>query len=227
MKKIFAISILLSMAVLLFALTETETWAGTEWNTPWTFVADVGACDSTNTWDYSATGGNPDNCRIRVCIGKNDNAIEGHIEWTGTWEDLGVPSGNTVSTVQMTDVDTIAHAYSVCDQLDIGEFTLRNSSDVLVATMWAGRTPSGQEGSWTSEGSQSAQSVGGLTAGNSSIELWFQGFHNTGNNAAAECSFKIDNLDISIEHTATSGATQHRIFVTWKQGENGFVRASD
>lgn len=211
------------LAATLFATDLNYTWANTEWNTPWTAVADYGACDTQNDFDYQTTGGNPDYFRRRWCVGRNDNNILMHAEWTGTWETLGVPSGNTVSTIQMTDVDTKMITWNVCDATDMGPFELRDSSDTLVATLWSGRSPTAAEGSWTSEGSQSAQSVGSLTASSSSIELWFRSLTNTGNNSSAECTFGIDNLDITVVHTSPPSTTVNKLLITF-DGQGRIVR---
>ena len=224
MRRLLSIAALLATASLLFALTELETWAdSTQWNTPWTFVPPGTACDTTNDWNYSATGGNTDGpCRIRTCVGRNDTSTGGHIDWTGTWEDLGVSAGNTVSTVQMTDVATKSLTWNVCDAMTIGPFELRDSADALVSTLWAGRSPTAAEGSFTAEGSQAAQSVGTLTASNASIELWLNSSHDTGNDSVAECSLVVDDLDISIEHAAAAGRN-NRVIITRVRFENGKV----
>ena len=195
----------------------TKTWANsTDWQEGAFSVSYTGACDSTNTFPYSATGGNTDAaCRQRICIGRNDNGVIANLTWAGTWETLGVPPGSIVSTVQMTDIATKMHAWNVCNSATLGPYALYTSADALVATLWTGRSPTAIEGSFTAEGSQSAQSVGSLTASDASIKLVLSMTTATGNNAAAERSATFDDFDISIAYSGASGAAKRRIIVTW------------
>jgi hypothetical protein len=188
---------LVLLAVPSFAADVDKTWAGAEWNTTWTDVSNSGACDTTNQFVYSATNGNPDNCRIATCLGRNDVSSR-HSEWAGTWEGLGVTAGWTVSTVQHLDTDTKLLTDTGCDSIVFGPLELRDSSNNLVATLWSGRTATTQEESFTAEGSDSAQSVGSLTASNSNIELWFNVTMDIANAANQTCVGVIDNLDLRI-----------------------------
>jgi len=176
------------------------TWAGTEWNTTWTDVSNSGACDTVNTFGYVTTDGNPTNCRKQTCTGRNDIASR-HSEWAGTWESLGVTAGWTITTVQMLDIDTKLLTDTGCDSATMGPLELHNSADVLVATLWVGRTVTAAEGSFNAAGSQTAQSVGSLTASNSNIELWLNGSLDIANSVAQSCVTVFDNLDIRIVAT--------------------------
>jgi hypothetical protein len=215
--------LVVAASCLLWGATATYTWDTTDWNTPWGYVEISNNCATTGEWVYSATGGNPDHMRQATCVGRSDT-LDAHIDCTGTWEDLGVTPGNVVSTVQMTDADTYATVWSDCDSIEMGDFELRDSGDSLVATLWAGRDPTSADGDWVAEGSQSAQGVGGLTASNSSIELWLHTNLNTGNAAAGTCTWKIDNLDISIVHAPPATSSISEMLVTSVRFKDGLAR---
>ena len=216
MRKILYTSILLiAAALLLFADTTTETWTDTaDWAT-FTCSDTTDNCDVTSSCAENTTADcdTGDSCWETYCEGRSDEKL-GHTEWTGAWTDFGVTAGHTVSTVQMTDVRTRFDSYSTCNVATAGPYELRNSSDTLVSTLWTGRTASGSEGSYTSEGSQSAQGCGSICAAASSIELWFGYDLQTGNDMNANCGYLLDELDISIEHAVVAAADRHRIMVT-------------
>lgn len=203
---------LLTFALLLWADTATFTWDDTDWNTTWTNGGGC-TCDTSCVLEYQTTGGNPDHRRRNRCEGKQDLPT-GHHEWTGTWENLGVTPGNTVSTVQMTDVDYQYTTDSNCDDVDIGPFELRDSANTLVATMWAGTGSLTTAGAYAAAGSQSAVSVGALSASNASIELWFQMIMDTANITGAICESSFDNLDISIVHSTPATNKLNRMIIS-------------
>jgi hypothetical protein len=213
---VFPVAILLlSASWLLFAATATNTWTGTEWDTDWTGVTTTNNCDIFGIIFYNESSCDGDSsCFYGYCEGRSDELF-GYALWTGAWTDLGVTGGNVVSSIQMTDVRTRCIDYSTCLEATIGPFELRDSSDALVSTMWSGRTASSAEGSYTTEGSQSAVGCGSICAAASSIELWFHWTLDTGNAMNALCTFWVDELDISIEHdVAATGILRRRPMTT-------------
>jgi hypothetical protein len=214
MKRMVPVVLLLVAASwLLWGATATATWADGEWNTAWTGVTITNTCDVTSTFAYEATGGDPTHNWYMYCEGRNDS-LDVHIDWTGTWEDLGVTVSNVVSSVQMTDLGTNCTDYTTCGEATFGPFELRDSTDTLVSTLWAGRTASADEDAWTAEGSQTAQGCGSICASGSSIELWMNGLWDTANAMNATCGGRIDNLDISIEHAAGAATVANPLLIT-------------
>jgi len=209
----------LALPHVLHGVNFDKTWAGSEWDADWTSTDDggTGNCDSTDTFDYSTSNGNPSDNRTRLCVGRNDDSNR-YLVWSGTWETLGVTAGFTVSTVQMLDIDTKFLTDTVCDDVVFGPLELRNSGGTLVATLWSGRTSTTEEASFTAEGSQTAQSVGSLTASNASIQIWLHGRNDTGNNAAATCTSIFDNLDIRI---SAESASRRVFFIGSAGGRKG------
>jgi hypothetical protein len=184
------------------------TWAGAEWNTTWA-DADIGTdCDTTNSFVYSATGGNTGNCRIATCTGRNDVGQRESV-WAGTWETLGVTAGWTVSTVQFLDMDTQLTTDTGCDSAVFGPVILTNSADTVIGTMWEGRTATTQEAGWTAEGADPAISVGASSASNSSIKIRIKSTLDIANSTAQSCVATYDNLDIRI---VASSYTRKRVY---------------
>lgn len=214
MKRFLSVLFVTTFATFLLFASTTNITFDDEWtDTDWTYVEVLNTCTTTGEFAYSATGGNPTHQRVSNCTSKSDE-LDAHVDWTGTWEDLGVTSGDVVSTIQMTGLDTYCTTYYVCLTMTMGPLQLRDSGDSLVATLWTGRTATEADADWVAEGSQSAQSVGSLTASNSSIELWLTTKNYTGNDNAASCIAGFDNLALSIEHTTPASVIPRRIIVT-------------
>jgi len=112
----------------------------------------------------------------------------------------------------MTDVDYQYTTDTSCDDVDIGPFELRNSSNTLVSTMWAGTGSLTTAGAYAAAGSQTAVGVGALGASTSSIELWMQTILDTANVTAAICTSSFDNLDVTVTHSL---ATRSRNIIAW------------
>ncbi len=214
-----AFQILCLLAAIGLATDLLYTWAGTEWNSGWSSGVESGVCDTTTACAYDTGNGNPTYCFTCTCKGKNDSGAP-YWQWAGTWETLGVTPGNVVSTIRLTDVDTKALTWTNCTTMTIGPLTLRDSGGALVATMWAGRSPTAAEGSWTAEGSDPAQSVGSLMASSASIRLRFLGQFKIANTSNSQCTSAVDNLDITIVHALPSGA-KRKLVITFKGGPNG------
>lgn len=148
----------------------------------------------------STTVGNPAASLDTISTGRN-NADTSYWLWSGTWEDLGVPSGSTVTAIRLNGVDSKTRAWNVVDAVTIGPYQLRDSSGVSQATLWAGRNPTGLEGSWVSTGAQSDQSVpSALQSSGSTIQLYLERTIDTGNNSAASAAFNEDNISFVITY---------------------------
>lgn len=193
-------------AAWLLASTLNKTF-DSDWATGWGTVTESGTC-ATGVCRQSTAVGNPANSTECLCDTAS-STITMHWEWTGTWETLGVPAGATVSTIQHVDSDTLADLRN-CTSVAFLGLELRDSSNTLVSTLWAGRTATVDETVWTAEGSDTAQSVGSLTASNSNIELWWRVTLTVSSGAGSDfCRGYVDNLDLAVEYTpAASGNGQ-------------------
>jgi len=69
------------------------------------FVATAGA---SSTLSYDSATGDPAGALKARILGRN-KADTDYWEWTGTWEDLGVPTGATVTNVQLLSAQTRLH----------------------------------------------------------------------------------------------------------------------
>jgi len=155
---------------------------------------------------YDSGVGNPSGSLKSRVSGRN-KAGTSYWEWTGTWEDLGIPSGDTITQIRINDADNRCTEWNVVDACDIGPYAIYDSiGDTLIATLWSGRSPTGVEGSWTSIGNQGYQTIGAsYEASNTTIRIRLYSTLDLGNNASAALSTYDDTLSLDIDYDAAAG----------------------
>jgi hypothetical protein len=123
----------------------------------------------TTTGGWIGTDGNPD----AGCYEVNSFGLNTHTDyadWYGTFEDLGVPSGTTVTGITLTSVRTKIVEVGTSGAVGVGPFYLSEPDGTNIATLWAGRSSSTNETSWTtSSGTEQTISL----PSNTSIRLQF------------------------------------------------------
>lgn len=131
---------------------ETPSWTWNSGLESWAFTTSSG----TATGDRITSDGSPDNGALR--FGAFNNASnQGYFEWSGTWEDLGVPAGSVIDGVTMTGLRTKAVTLPSGTSGTFDGVKIYDSGNVLRTTLWSGRTPSAAETSWTtSSGTEQA-----------------------------------------------------------------------
>ena len=146
--------------------TVQKTW-------PWaTTVEGWSAVGDTATREYDGSYGNPAGSLKERLTGRNKTDAGGW-RWTGTWEDLGVPTGSTVTNVRVESCDYRCTEYSTVDSATDLIIKLQNSSYVDQATLYSGVSITATHGSWQSLGQQSDQSVpSAIQPSNSSIAIY-------------------------------------------------------
>lgn len=166
-------------------------------NTTFTFDSTV------ETWAFTSggksTGGydGAEQALYSDSVGRN-NTDTSYWEWTGTWEDLGVPSSSTVLSANL-DYDYRCYLANVSNGYTAGPAELRNSDGTtLTATFSTGQGGSGTSPSYTTvSGSQQSTSS---EASNTTIKLRISIGLDNGNDAAAQTSVYFDNISLSIEY---------------------------
>jgi hypothetical protein len=158
------------------------------------------------TMSYDSGVGNPAGSLKARTFGRNKTTVNNYWEWSGTWEDLGVTSGDVVTQVRLNAADNRCTEWNVGTSATIGPYAIYDSTGTtLIATLWAGRSPTASEGGWTSVGTQSYQSVASAyQASGTSIRLRLYSSMDNGNNANAAISLQDDNFSIDIDHQAGS-----------------------
>jgi len=161
----------------------------------------TGTSGGKSNLTYDSGVGNPAGSLKTDSAGRN-NLDTSDWTWTGTWEDLGIPAGSTVTQIRLDGGYTKVTAWNVVDSVTIGPYKLKDSGGVDQATLWNGRTPTGTDSDWVAISAQTDQNVpSALQASNSTIKLYLERTIDLGNNKNAQATFYEDQLSFVITYT--------------------------
>lgn len=138
--------------------------------------------------------------------GRNLTDGDAYWEWAGTWEDLGVPAGATVTQCDL-DYDWSCPEYTTgASTSSYGPSELRDSGGTLRRTFLGSGTFSTTSGWNTANG---AVQTGLTDASNTSIRLRIGAKPNTGNSLSAAVTLRLDWVVVTIayEQYVAGGAT--------------------
>ena len=152
---------------------------------------------------YVGGSGNPAGSLQIDNLGRNKVDQTSYWEWTGTFEDLGVPSGATISGYSSSALDHSCTVFNVVDALTSGAFTI---NDGVLRTLVVGAPLAATT---TFATANQVGTVAGLSlASTTAIVLRMMSDSDVGNDAAAETTILLDNITIGIDYTAGVGSFQ-------------------
>lgn len=126
------------------------------------FAADaegfVGTAGASTVTSYDAATGNPAGALSTRTTTRNVAATS-YWEWSGTWEDIGVPVGSTVTAVRVDAGYTRCTEFTKATSAGLGPYELRDSAGTLIGTLWAGRTATASDAGWVAIAAQSDLAV--------------------------------------------------------------------
>jgi hypothetical protein len=192
--------------------TKTFTFAT---NTTLPYTAEGGSWDATLgnastsksiiATDSSGQAGDTANCPQLDTAGKNKTSAN-YWEWSGTWEDLGVPAGATVQEVNLAYYwKCLTYTTGATGSTATGPAELRDSAGTLRNTFstslgftttsaWANRAGTNQTG---------------LTdASSTSIKLRVNNNTSTGNSTSADVKLLTDYVVVTIIYSSSQNFTQ-------------------
>lgn len=191
MKKIFLLFSLFSF----YLYSDTVNYTFNFLSSSEGFTATTGA--STTAAFDSATG-NPAGSVYTQITGRNNNSSN-YWEWTGTFENLGVPAGSVVTGIQLTGAFNRCTIYNTGQQSTSGPYELRDSTgSTLLATLWGGRNFSAVDPNWVSVSGLN-QSLSNLPS-NTTIKIRLNNALRTGNNNAAQVRLYDDQISLTITY---------------------------
>ena len=164
------------------------------------------AAPAGTTHSYSGTVGNPAGSLQTRTSGRNRARTASWWEWAGTWQDLGVPAGATVSSVRLTGAQTRCTEYNVGASSVIGPYELRDAADTLLGTLWPGRTVSGTDGAWTATPAQPAVALPSQPS-SAGIRIRLVDQQGTGNNTSAAVTSHDDQVTVEVTYAAPTADT--------------------
>lgn len=144
------------------------------------------------------------------CAGRNSTDVS-YWEWTGTWQDLGVTSGDIVTAVTL-DFDWKCYVANTSDGYSTGPAEIWSSDGLTqIGTFSSGSSGSGTTGSYATQSGSSVSIGSTYQASTTIIKLRVSISPDNGNNSSAETGLYYDNIDLTITHETPS--TSRRIFI--------------
>jgi hypothetical protein len=165
----------------------------------WPFDADAEGWSST-TFAGTTTGGwvNTDGSPDAGCYQVGSTGFNTHVdhaEWAGTFEDLGVPPGTTVTGITLTSIKSKAVSVDSFGSIGLCQFYLLSSGGSTLATLLASRLATANETTWT-ESNGTEQTIS--QASNTSIRLQLVTTLDSGLSSAAMTA-RYDSITLTIE----------------------------
>jgi hypothetical protein len=162
-------------------------------------------------WNFTSGGKGVEVIRAGVLcvesIGRN-NTDNSYFEWTGTWEDLGVPAGSTVTEVgsgTLNDFDWRVTVANVSNGGNVGPFELRDSTGVtILGTFSAQLTFGGSTTSWATRNGSAVSVPSAQQPSNSTIRLRIEVGLDNANDKNAETEVELDNVALTLTYSVAS-----------------------
>jgi hypothetical protein len=160
---------------------------------------------------HDASTGSPGNgCLTASLSSKNENPGAVYFEWTGTWEDLGVPSGQAVTIVGSSnenDYNWRCRQYVTALNAYPGPFTFRDTGGNLKGTFSTALSDVGSTSAWATVNGSSIAVPSTLQGSTKGIKLRLELFLRTGNSNSAVVELLFDTLSLKMIYDTTGGAS--------------------
>jgi hypothetical protein len=151
------------------------------------------------TLSYDGATGIPVGALKSRITGTKNASGTSYWEWSGTWEQLGVPAGATVTACRLHSASSRCTEYSNGRSCTSGPYTLHDGSGTLLGTLWAGRSVTAVESSWTSIGQQA--DCGLSVASNAVVKIRLQSTLGIGASTAYAVSVYDDQVVLVITYS--------------------------
>jgi hypothetical protein len=202
--------------------------ASTNFNDPfvsghgWTYVQTT--CGGTCTNGDVSGDGNPSPSVFASVAGRNKN-MAGYFKRTFTWENLGVPVGDTVETVDGQWDDKAVPTAIACTSSTLAGMEIFDSSDSAActnSTLEPNLNVSGDTAAWTNHNPTGAVSVSsGCRASSTTLTLRFHLEPAAGNNGSAACELRGDNFKLTVVSSPPAAGAPKRVYVSGLAGPGG------
>jgi hypothetical protein len=174
----------------------------------WTYTQASCSGGATCTSGDVAGDGNPSPSVFAKIAGRN-KSMSGYFSRSFTWEQLGVPTGDNVQTVDGNWDDKAVQTAVACSSsstMGMEIFDSTNTSPILASTLEPTIDVSGDTAAWTNHNPTGAAAVNtGSKASTTTLTLRFNINPASGNNGSAACELRGDNYKLTIESTTPSG----------------------
>lgn len=156
----------------------------------------------TGGWDGTVGGAAAGSLKMRRA-GKNLAAAQSYWEWTGTWEDLGVPADSIVTAIRLNSGWTRCSEYTVGASSTIGPYEIRDAAAALIGTLWTGRATTATD-TGTAIAQQAAVTIP-THASATTVKIRLADTLATGSSNSAAVSTHDDDVALLITYTPALG----------------------
>lgn len=188
----------------------------------WTYVQTT--CGGTCTNGDVSGDGNPSPSVFAKITGRNKN-MAGYFKRTFTWENLGVPAGETVQTVDGQWDDKAVQTAVACTPTSLAGMEIFDSSDSAActdSTLEPNLNVSGDTAAWTNHNPTGAVSVSsGCAAASTTLTMRLHLEPGSGNNGSAACELRGDNFKLTIVSAPPAAGAPKRVYVSRLAGPAG------
>ncbi len=178
----------------------------------WTYTQT--SCGGTCTSGDATGDGNPAPAVFAKITGRS-KAMAGYFQKTFTWEQLGVPPGDQVISVDgQWDNKTFQTAVACSSSATAGMriFDSANTTEITGSAVEPNLNVAGDTAAWANHNPAGAVNISGAyQASGTTVTLRFNLNPATGNNSSAGCEIRGDNYKLSITSTTPSG--RNRVIV--------------
>jgi hypothetical protein len=207
MRRIF-IFVLMGVT-LMWATTYTEPWTSSLDSWAFTQISCGGTCVNA----LVTTDGNPADSVSAKITGRSKAEV-GYWSRAMTWEAMGVPAGDVVSTVDGQWDDKAVSTAIACTSsstMGIQIFDATNTTEITSPSVEANLNVSGDTAAWTNHDPTGAVSVISSTASSSTVTLRFNENPASGNNSSAACELRGDNYTLTIVSAPPPSGPPHQL----------------
>jgi hypothetical protein len=177
----------------------------------WTYTETSCSGGATCTSGDAAGDGNPSPSVFAKIAGRN-KSMSGYFSKSFTWEQLGVPAGDNVDTVDGTWDDKAIQTAVACSSsatMGMEIFDSTNTSSILASTLEPNLDVSADTAAWTNHNPTGTVAVNdGSKASSTTLTVRFNINPASGNNGSAACELRGDNYKLTIESTTPSGRSR-------------------
>jgi len=161
---------------------------------------------------HNASTGNPGAGCVSVSLSsKNENPGDTYMDWIGTWEEIGVPSGHTVSEIgsgSLNDYHWRCRQYdTVGSNIHVGPFQFYDTGGNLKGTFSTELAAPAGVTTWTTQNGQAIAVPSSMNGSTQQLALRFTVGTQTGNSNSAVIEFLIDEIKLQITYAEEATAT--------------------
>jgi hypothetical protein len=210
------------LAFVLCLLTSILSATTTNYQEPWTSSLDSWSftqtsCNGTCADALLTSDGNPADGTTNKVTGRNKAEV-GYWSVAAAWTALGVPSGDTVDSVDGQWDDKAVQTAVACAStatMGIQLFDSANTTELSASAIEPTLNVAGDTAAWTNHNPTGAVTVTSSNAASSTVTLRFNVNPNSGNNGSAACELRGDNFKLAIvSHAPPIGGGPRRVHIS-------------